>query len=160
MPKIQVRRGTAAQWTAATSATLSPGEFGFETDTGKYKIGTGTEPTLWSALPYAKSGALTPSPFSLSISSAFKDGPKTFDGSATVTLDLPDTIQKNANTASTLQTARTINGATFNGSANVVVGGAIAGQAATANASFRNIFISPQGSAPTSPQDKDIWIAW
>ncbi len=158
MPKIQVRRGTAAQWTTA-NPILSAGEFGYETDTGKYKIGDGT--TAWNApLTYAKSGALTPSPFSLSISSAFKDGPKTFDGSATVTLDLPDTIQKNALTATTLQTGRTINGATFNGSANVVVGGAIAGQTATAAASFRNIYISPQGSAPTSPQDKDIWIAW
>lgn len=158
MPKIQVRRGTAAQWTAA-NPTLASGEFGFETDTGKYKIGDGT--TAWNApLGYAKSGALTPSPYSLSISSAFKDGPKTFDGSATVTLDLPDTISKNALTATTLQTGRNINGATFNGSANIIVGGAIYGATASASASFRNIFISPQGTAPVSPQNGDIWIAW
>jgi hypothetical protein len=36
--KIQVRRGTAAQWTAA-NPTLDSGEIGFETDTGKFKIG-------------------------------------------------------------------------------------------------------------------------
>jgi hypothetical protein len=36
--KIQVRRGTAAQWTAA-NPTLDAGEIGLETDTGKVKIG-------------------------------------------------------------------------------------------------------------------------
>jgi hypothetical protein len=39
--KIQVRRGTAAQWTSA-NPTLAAGEIGFETDTGKLKIGTGS----------------------------------------------------------------------------------------------------------------------
>lgn len=37
--KIQVRRGTAAQWTSA-NPTLDPGEIGFETDTGKIKVGS------------------------------------------------------------------------------------------------------------------------
>lgn len=155
MPRIQHRRGTASQWSLA-NPTLSSGEFGYETDTKKFKLGDGA--TAWNALGYATSGALTPSPYSLSISDAFLGGPKTFDGSSAVTLDLPATIQKNAITSTTLQTARTINGASFNGSANIVVGGAIAGQAATAGASFRNIFITQ--SAPTSPQDRDVWIAW
>ena len=48
--KIQVRRGTAAQWTSA-NPTLAAGEIGFETDTGKFKIGDGT--TAWSSLLYA-----------------------------------------------------------------------------------------------------------
>ena len=47
---IQIRRGTAAQWTSA-NPTLSAGEQGFETDTGKFKIGTGS--TAWTSLPYA-----------------------------------------------------------------------------------------------------------
>jgi hypothetical protein len=47
---IQLRRGTAAQWTTA-NPTLSAGEVGFETDTGKFKIGTGS--TAWTALVYA-----------------------------------------------------------------------------------------------------------
>ena len=47
--KIQVRRGTAANWTS-TNPTLSAGELGFETDTGKVKVGTGS--ATWTALPY------------------------------------------------------------------------------------------------------------
>lgn len=48
--KIQVRNGTAAQWTSA-NPTLSAGELGAETDTGKIKVGTGA--AAWTALPYA-----------------------------------------------------------------------------------------------------------
>lgn len=46
---IQVRRGTAAQWTAA-NPTLASGEVGFETDTFKAKIGDGS--TVWTSLRY------------------------------------------------------------------------------------------------------------
>lgn len=47
--KIQVRNGSAAQWTSANPTLLS-GEIGFETDTGKQKIGDGV--TAWTALVY------------------------------------------------------------------------------------------------------------
>ena len=46
---IQVRRGTAAQW-YDTNPTLAVGEMGFETDTGKLKVGTAS--TAWNSLPY------------------------------------------------------------------------------------------------------------
>lgn len=46
---IQVRRDTAANWTSA-NPTLAAGEQGFETDTGKLKIGTGS--TAWTSLLY------------------------------------------------------------------------------------------------------------
>jgi hypothetical protein len=48
--QIQLRRGTAAQWTS-TNPTLASGEQGFETDTGKFKIGNGS--TAWNSLAYA-----------------------------------------------------------------------------------------------------------
>ena len=47
---IKLRRGTAAQWTSANSV-LAAGEPGFETDTNKFKIGTGT--ASWNDLPYS-----------------------------------------------------------------------------------------------------------
>jgi hypothetical protein len=47
--RIKLRRSTAAQWTAA-NPVLFAGEAGFETDTGKLKIGYGT--SAWSALYY------------------------------------------------------------------------------------------------------------
>ena len=46
---IQHKRGTAANWTSA-NPTLAVGEFGYETDTGKLKLGDGS--TAWSALGY------------------------------------------------------------------------------------------------------------
>lgn len=50
--RIQLRRGTAAagatQW---TTQVLYAGEIGYETDTGKFKIGDGT--TAWNSLSYA-----------------------------------------------------------------------------------------------------------
>lgn len=45
--RIQLRRGTAAQWTQA-NPTLAEGEFGIETDTGKFKIGDGI--TAWNSI--------------------------------------------------------------------------------------------------------------
>jgi hypothetical protein len=47
--QIQVRRGTASQWTSA-NPTLASGEWGFETDTLKTKIGNGS--TAWNSLAY------------------------------------------------------------------------------------------------------------
>lgn len=55
---IQIRRGTASQWTSANT-TLSAGEWGYETDTGRIKIGDGI--TAWSSLDYA---TITPDSFS------------------------------------------------------------------------------------------------
>ena len=47
---LQMRRGTAATWTS-TDPTLSAGEWGYETDTGRAKIGDGL--TAWTSLKYA-----------------------------------------------------------------------------------------------------------
>jgi len=54
--QIQVRRGTASQWTSA-NPTLAAGEWGLETDTGKVKIGDGT--TAWNSEPYVGAGDVT-----------------------------------------------------------------------------------------------------
>jgi hypothetical protein len=47
--QIQVRRGTASQWTSA-NPTLASGEWGYESDTGLAKIGDGS--TVWTSLGY------------------------------------------------------------------------------------------------------------
>lgn len=46
---IQLRRGTAAVWTSS-NPILAQGEPGYETDTGRLKIGDGT--THWTSVPY------------------------------------------------------------------------------------------------------------
>lgn len=48
--KIQFRRGTASEWTAA-NPILSQGEAGYEYDTGRFKVGNGLTP--WNTLPYS-----------------------------------------------------------------------------------------------------------
>lgn len=55
--QIQLRHGTAAEWTAA-DPTLALGEVGTETDTNKFKVGTGS--TAWNALGYATGGTGDP----------------------------------------------------------------------------------------------------
>ena len=52
--RIQVRRGTASEWTSA-NPTLAAGEMGVETDTRKIKVGTGS--TAWTSLSYIASDA-------------------------------------------------------------------------------------------------------
>jgi hypothetical protein len=51
--QIQIRRGTAAEWTAA-NPTLAQGELATELDTHKWKIGDGH--SAWTALAYAPQG--------------------------------------------------------------------------------------------------------
>lgn len=46
---FKLRRDTAARW-LVEDPVLADGEPGFETDTGRLKVGTGFKP--WSELPY------------------------------------------------------------------------------------------------------------
>jgi len=48
--QIQYRRGSASQWTT-TNPVLAIGEPGYETDTGKFKVGNGS--TAWTSLAYS-----------------------------------------------------------------------------------------------------------
>jgi hypothetical protein len=48
--RIQLRNDTAANWTSG-DPTLQAGELGHETDTGKFKLGTGV--LAWTSLSYA-----------------------------------------------------------------------------------------------------------
>lgn len=82
--QIQVRRGTAAQWTSA-NPTLAAGEWGFESDTGKAKIGNGS--TAWSSLSYfGGSGTVT----SITAGTGLTGG--TITGTGTIALDTPVSV--------------------------------------------------------------------
>ncbi|MBR1439176.1 MAG: hypothetical protein IJ587_11645, partial [Synergistaceae bacterium] len=48
---ILLKSKKAAEWAQDTSTVLLAGEFGVESDTGKFKIGDGS--SKWSARPYA-----------------------------------------------------------------------------------------------------------
>lgn len=54
--RIRLRRDTAANWTS-NNPTLTTGEMGYETNTGKFKIGNNTD--AWTALPYSITAELS-----------------------------------------------------------------------------------------------------
>jgi hypothetical protein len=83
--QIQVRRGTASQWTSA-NPTLASGEWGYESDTGKVKIGDGT--TAWTSLGYTGSGDITGVTAGTGISGGGSSGTVTVSIDTSVTADL------------------------------------------------------------------------
>jgi hypothetical protein len=122
--KIQIRRGTAAQWTAANPVLLL-GELGLETDTRRIKAGDGT--TSWSSLLYytgtADAGTLTGSTLAANVIASSLTSVGTL-----ANLTVTNTITGNINTSTQLLNARAItlggeaSGTTnFDGSANVTI---------------------------------------
>jgi hypothetical protein len=84
--QIQVRRGTASQWTSA-NPTLAAGEFGFETDTNKLKCGNGA--TAWNSLTYINNdGDITGVTAGTGISGGGTSGTVTVSIDTSVTADL------------------------------------------------------------------------
>jgi hypothetical protein len=84
--QIQVRRGTAAQWTSA-NPTLAAGELGFETDTNKIKCGNGA--TAWNSLAYLNNdGDITGVTAGTGISGGGTSGTVTVSIDTSVTADL------------------------------------------------------------------------
>lgn len=115
--QIQVRRGTAAQWTSANS-TLASGEFGFETDTGKVKIGNGS--TAWTSLGYIGAGTVT----SITAGTGLSGG--TITSSGTIAIDstvvtLTGTQTLTNKTATGLVYTQTILTPTFSANAYTLV---------------------------------------
>jgi hypothetical protein len=83
--QIQVRRGTASQWTSA-NPTLAAGEWGFETDTAKVKIGNGS--TAWNSLGYQGAGDIEGVTAGTGLSGGGTSGTVTVSINTAVTADL------------------------------------------------------------------------
>jgi hypothetical protein len=86
--QIQVRRGTASQWTS-TNPTLAAGEWGYETDTNKVKIGNGS--TAWNSLGYQGAGDIEGVTAGTGISGGGTSGTVTVSIDTSVTADLTTT---------------------------------------------------------------------
>ena len=106
--QIQIRRGTAAQWTS-TNPTLAAGEFGYETDTGKAKIGNGS--SAWIILSYAISGAAG-TVTSITAGTGLSGG--TITSTGTIAIDTATTAD--------LTTAQTLTNKTISASNNTLTG--------------------------------------
>lgn len=92
--RIQVRRGTASQWTSA-NPTLAAGELGVESDTNLFKFGNGS--TAWTALAYANNSDVAIGEISQdAINTALTMGAgltKTYnDGSNTITITVDSNV--------------------------------------------------------------------
>ena len=90
--RIQVRRGTASQWTSA-NPTLAAGEMGVESDTNLFKFGNGS--TAWASLAYANNSDVAIAEISQdAIDAALSVGSgltKTYnDGANTITIAVSD----------------------------------------------------------------------
>ena len=108
--QIQIRRGTAAQWTSA-NPTLAAGEWGYETDTGKVKIGNGS--TAWNSLGYTGAGDIEGVTASTGLSGGGTSG--------TVSLSIDTSVTADLTTAQTL-TNKTLTAPVINLALNAQTG--------------------------------------
>jgi hypothetical protein len=77
MARIQIKRGLAASWTS-TNPLLGAGEFGFETDTAKLKVGNGI--AYWNDLNYLPVSATGPTGATGATGPTGASGPAGADG--------------------------------------------------------------------------------
>lgn len=116
---IQIRRGTAAEWTAA-NPVLASGELGLETDTGKIKVGDGI--ATWNSTVYNVSSGNTVADITVGADAAASGtGGISYDGAtATLTYTPPDFATQVANNESVTSLSLGANTLTYTDEAGTV----------------------------------------
>jgi hypothetical protein len=156
--KIQLRRDTSANWTSI-NPTLFSGEIGFETNTGKFKIGNGS--SVWTSLDYFLdssdlSGYLTASSASTTyLTQAAASSTYLTQTSASTTYQ-PKVANVDNTEIGYLNGVTSLIQTQIDSKLNKVDGSVIT---ATASASVvRNITLST--SSPTGGNDGDVWMVY
>lgn len=146
--QIQLRNGTAAQWTSA-NPTLALGEIGVEKDTSKFKIGDGT--TAWTSLGYAAVGTVTS--VAASVPSFLSVSGSPITNSGTLAISYSGTALPIANGG----TGETTAGAAFNALSPITTAGdLILGNGSN---SATRLAIGANGSVLTSNGTTATWSA-
>ena len=151
--QIQVRRGTASQWTS-TNPTLAAGEWGFESDTGKVKIGNGS--TAWNSLGYTGAGDIEGVTAGTGISGGGTSGTVTVSIDSTVTtLTGTQTLTNKTLTTPTLDDPK-VNLAFDAETASYTAVLANNGQVVTMNNASANTFSIPTNASVAFPVGTQI----
>jgi hypothetical protein len=136
--RMQQRRGTASQWTTA-NPILNAGEFGWESDTNKFKIGDGTN--HWADLDYFIDANSTVNPsFGTSIvfegatADSYETTLQVTDPTADRTITLPDSTGTVALTSDITVTASSTN--TFSNKSISLASNTITGTTSEFNAAL------------------------
>jgi hypothetical protein len=151
--QIQVRRGTASQWTS-TNPVLAAGELGFETDTNKLKIGNGS--SAWNSLSYVATGA-TGTVTSVVAGTGLSGG--TITSTGTIAIDTATTVD--VSTAQTL-TNKTLTAPKINLTLNAQTGTTYTfvlgdnGQLVTASNASAQTFSIPTNASVAFPTGTQI----
>jgi hypothetical protein len=154
--RIQVRRGTASEWTAA-NPVLAAGEMGVETNTNLFKFGNGS--STWTALAYANNSDVAIGEISQdAINTALTMGAgltKTYnDGANTITITVDtDVVSTRAFATAAAATAQTAAEATAaadaSAKASAAQAAAISAAAADASAKASATLASATAAAAT-----------
>lgn len=147
--RMQQRRGTASQWTTA-NPILAAGEIGFETDTGEFRVGDGTN--HWDDLSPFKNlldlgGSLDD--YILLTEKAVADGVATLDGTGNVPVSQLQNLIDNA--PGTLDTLSEISDAilAIDGQVATAIDTAIATEASNRDGAISAAVLGLQGDIAT-----------
>jgi len=153
--KIQLRRDTAADWTS-NNPTLSAGEFGWESDTNRFKIGTGS--AAWASLAYADTlKTLGDILVNGSTISAPSNGDLTLTTSGTGNINLGEFIVNGTTLSSSDSSSININeGLIVDGTINASGQATLSGLAYPTSDGSANQFLKTDGSGTLSFADLSI----
>jgi len=153
--KIQLRRDTAADWTS-NNPTLAAGEFGWESDTNRFKIGDGS--AAWASLAYADTlKTLGDILVNGSTISATSNGDLTLTTSGTGNINLGEFIVNGTTLSSSDSSSININeGLIVDGTLNASGQATLSGLAYPTSDGSANQFLKTDGSGALSFADLSI----